>query len=147
SAPTRSSWSRTATRRSASRPSGRAWARPWDLPCRYSYGREPGLQIGLAICQTIAMAEYTPDTALIVVDVQNDFADEDGALYVRGAEDLIPAINREIERALEAGALVIYSRDWHPEHTPHFKDYGGVWPVRCVGCSRGAEFRPDLFVA
>jgi nicotinamidase/pyrazinamidase len=92
------------------------------------------------------MPEYSPSTALIVVDVQNDFADPDGSLYVAGAEDVIPAINREIERALESGAMVVYSRDHHPERTPHFQPDGGVWPVHCVGGSRGADFHQDLLV-
>ena len=93
------------------------------------------------------MADYGPTTALIVVDVQNDFADREGSLYVSGAESIVPAINREIEKALERGVLVVYSRDWHPERTPHFQVDGGVWPVHCVGGSRGAEFHPNLRIA
>ena len=31
-----------------------------------------------------------------------------------------------------AGALVVYTQDWHPEHTPHFAKDGGIWPVHCV---------------
>lgn len=87
---------------------------------------------------------YAPNVALIVVDVQNDFADPSGSLYVPGGEVLVEAINREIEKATEAGALVVYSRDWHPETTPHFQDHGGVWPVHCVGNTYGSEFHPDL---
>lgn len=45
------------------------------------------------------MVRYDAATALIVVDVQNDFADPAGSLYVRGSETLIPFINREIARA------------------------------------------------
>ncbi len=45
------------------------------------------------------MAGYDATTALIVVDLQNDFADPAGSLYVRGGEALIPFINREIARA------------------------------------------------
>ena len=56
-----------------------------------------------------------PDhTALIVVDVQNDFADPRGALYVRGGEEVLPVANAEIARARAAGALVVYTQDWHP---------------------------------
>ena len=92
------------------------------------------------------MTDYAGNVALLVVDVQNDFADLEGSLYVSGSEDLIPAMNREIEEATQAGALVVYSRDWHPETTPHFQAFGGVWPVHCVGGTRGAEFQPDLNV-
>src|SRR5438034_1084169 len=90
------------------------------------------------------MAEYEAHAALIVTDVQNDFADPGGSLYVQGGENLLPIVNREVEGAREAGALVVYSQDWHPASTPHFKKDGGVWPVHCVGGSWGAEFHPQL---
>jgi nicotinamidase/pyrazinamidase len=85
-------------------------------------------------------------TALIVVDVQNDFADPSGSLYVKGGEHVVALINAEVARALAAGSLVVYTRDWHPESTPHFQKDGGVWPVHCVMNSWGAEFHPDLLV-
>jgi nicotinamidase/pyrazinamidase len=93
------------------------------------------------------MVEYDSETALIVTDVQNDFADPGGSLYVQGGEDVVPLVNREIERAHEADALVVYSQDWHPEYTSHFQKDGGVWPVHCVGGSWGSEFHPDLQIA
>ena len=93
------------------------------------------------------MVEYDPSTALVVVDVQNDFADPDGSLYVRGGEEVVPVVNREIEQALGAGAPVLYTQDWHPESTPHFQKDGGIWPVHCVQGTWGANFHPDLKVA
>ncbi|MQA99796.1 MAG: isochorismatase family protein [Actinobacteria bacterium] len=87
---------------------------------------------------------YDADTALIVVDVQNDFADPGGNLYVRGGEEVIPVIDREIDRAVAAGALVVYTQDWHPPDTPHFEKDGGIWPVHCVKGTWGAELHPDL---
>jgi nicotinamidase/pyrazinamidase len=92
------------------------------------------------------MTRYDEKTALVVVDMQNDFADPKGSLYVQGGEALVDTINREIEAASRAGALVVYSRDWHPEVTPHFEKYGGVWPVHCVGGSWGSDFHPHLKV-
>ncbi|HXF56047.1 MAG TPA: isochorismatase family protein [Actinomycetota bacterium] len=92
------------------------------------------------------MATYDRKTALVVVDVQNDFAHPKGSLYVRGGEEVVPVVNREVERALEAGALVVYTQDWHPETTPHFEKDGGIWPVHCVQNTWGAEFHPDLKV-
>jgi nicotinamidase/pyrazinamidase len=89
---------------------------------------------------------YDAKTALLVVDVQNDFADPKGSLYVKEGENVVPVINREIERAQAAGALVVYTQDWHPEVTPHFQKYGGVWPVHCVRGSWGAAFAADLRV-
>jgi len=93
------------------------------------------------------MPRYDPHTALIVVDVQNDFADPKGALYVREGERVIPIANDEIARAREAGALVVYTQDWHPPTTPHFAKDGGTWPVHCVRDTWGAELHPDLDVA
>ena len=91
--------------------------------------------------------DYSPTTALIVVDVQNDFADPNGSLYVEGGETTIPLINEQITMARQAGATVVYTRDWHPESTPHFAKDGGIWPVHCVGDTWGAEFHPDLIVS
>jgi nicotinamidase/pyrazinamidase len=90
---------------------------------------------------------YDASTALLVVDVQNDFADPDGSLYVRDAESVIDIANAEIEAAQAAGALVVYTQDWHPPDTPHFAKDGGTWPVHCVGGTWGAELHPRLVVA
>jgi nicotinamidase/pyrazinamidase len=89
---------------------------------------------------------YDSSTALIVVDVQNDFADPGGSLYVSGGEEAIPFINEQIEAAAEAGATIVYTQDWHPPDTPHFIKDGGIWPVHCVNGTSGAEFHPDLDV-
>jgi nicotinamidase/pyrazinamidase len=90
---------------------------------------------------------YAPGTALLVVDVQNDFADPSGSLSVRDAELIIPVLNDEIRRATEAGCPVLYTQDWHPPDTPHFAKDGGTWPVHCVHDTWGAELHPDLVVA
>jgi nicotinamidase/pyrazinamidase len=93
------------------------------------------------------MSDYRPSTGLIVVDVQNDFADPTGGLYVHGGEDVVGRCNREIVRALAAESLVVYTQDWHPPTTPHFEKDGGVWPVHCVAGTWGAELHPRLLMA
>ncbi|MDQ3973224.1 MAG: isochorismatase family protein [Actinomycetota bacterium] len=90
--------------------------------------------------------DYDERTALLVVDVQNDFADPGGSLYVDGGEEVLRAANREIERAKQAGALVVYTQDWHPESTPHFQKDGGVWPTHCVQDTWGAQLHEALQV-
>lgn len=90
---------------------------------------------------------YTSDTALVVVDVQNDFADPDGGLYVSGGEEIVAPLNEEIASARSAGATIVYTQDWHPPTTPHFQKDGGVWPVHCVRDTWGAALHPDLDVA
>jgi len=56
-------------------------------------------------------ARYTATTALVVVDVQNDFADPKGSLYVAGAETILPLLNREIRRARSSQSLLVASQD------------------------------------
>ncbi|MGD2051708.1 MAG: isochorismatase family protein, partial [Acidimicrobiia bacterium] len=90
--------------------------------------------------------QYDPHTALVVVDVQNDFADPGGNLAVIDGAEVVPVINAEIARAQAAGGLVVYTADWHPESTPHFAKDGGIWPVHCVAGTWGAEFHPGLVV-
>lgn len=92
------------------------------------------------------MPDYDDRTALIVVDVQNDFADAKGSLYVPGGDLVVAVANREIAAARKAGALVVYSQDWHPQQTPHFATAGGIWPVHCVAGTWGADFAPGLLV-
>lgn len=96
---------------------------------------------------SVAFMRYGPGTALVVVDVQNDFADPAGGLSVRGGADIVPAVNAAIRAATDAGAFVAYTQDWHPAVTPHFAKDGGIWPVHCVGDTWGAELHPALAVA
>jgi nicotinamidase/pyrazinamidase len=92
------------------------------------------------------MSGYDRSSALVVADVQNDFADPAGSLSVRGGDAIVPAVNREVAAARESGALVIYTQDWHPESTPHFAKDGGIWPVHCVAGTWGAELYPALTI-
>jgi nicotinamidase/pyrazinamidase len=90
------------------------------------------------------MQRYGPGTALVVVDVQNDFADPAGSLSVAGGDTIIVTVNREIEMARTNGAIVVATQDWHPESTPHFAKDGGSWPVHCVADTWGAALHPAL---
>ncbi len=92
------------------------------------------------------MVTFDRETALIVVDVQNDFADPAGSLAVRDGALIIPGLNETVRAADAAGAFVVYTQDWHPESTPHFAKDGGIWPVHCVMETWGAELHPDLAV-
>lgn len=87
---------------------------------------------------------FDSTTALVVVDMQHDFADPAGSLYVAGGEQVLPGIVELIDNTLAAGGLVVYTQDWHPAHTPHFAADGGIWPVHCVMGTPGAEFVPGL---
>ena len=90
------------------------------------------------------MFRYDPQTALVVVDVQNDFADPNGALSIASGERVVERVNDEIAMAVGAGSTVTFTQDWHPETTPHFAKDGGIWPVHCVADTWGAELHPAL---
>lgn len=98
----------------------------------------------MAVMPEAPRSDYDSTTALLVVDVQNDFAHPDGNLYVPGGDLAVEAVNREIETAASGGAMIVYTQDWHPPSTPHFEKDGGIWPTHCVRDTWGAEFHPEL---
>ncbi|WP_045878265.1 isochorismatase family protein [Pseudofrankia sp. DC12] len=91
-------------------------------------------------------AGYGPGVALLVIDLQNDFATPGGSLYVRGGEEIVDAVNAQAAVAVGAGSPVFWTQDWHPEVTPHFVTAGGIWPPHCVAGTPGADFHPDARV-
>jgi nicotinamidase/pyrazinamidase len=82
-------------------------------------------------------------SALLVVDVQNDFC-PGGALAVSAGDKVVAPLNRMIEWTAKEGGPIYASRDWHTPQTSHFKAYGGTWPVHCVQGTPGADFHPAL---
>lgn len=90
------------------------------------------------------MQPFDARTALIVVDVQNDFADPAGSLRVPGGDEVVAPIDALVTDAVEKGAAVIYTQDWHPPVTPHFAKDGGLWPDHCIQGTWGAELHPGL---
>jgi nicotinamidase/pyrazinamidase len=91
-------------------------------------------------------SRYGPGTALIVVDMQNDFVHPDGSLYVQGGAEVVEVVNAEIVTARREGSPIVYTQDWHPPDTPHFVDLGGTWPPHCVRDTWGAQLHDDLDV-
>src|SRR5437773_3620435 len=79
------------------------------------------------------------DTALILVDIQNDFCPQ-GALAVNEGDQVVPIVNRLIPEF----PLVISTQDWHPANHISFKERGGPWPPHCVQGTQGADLHPDL---
>ncbi|AWS00140.1 cysteine hydrolase family protein [Metallosphaera hakonensis] len=79
-------------------------------------------------------------TAVIVVDMQNDFVRKEGKLYVPQAESTLAPIKRILKRARDAGAHVIYTQDWHMKDDPEFK----IWGEHAVAGSWGAEIVEEL---
>jgi hypothetical protein len=101
-----------------------------------------------------------PRSALLVIDVQNDFCQPNGSLLVSGGAEIIPGIN-DLRKRMHFD-VVAHSRDFHPaEHSsfqcnnpgsPMFAaiKIGNVmqmmWPRHCVQGTWGSEFHPDLLV-
>jgi nicotinamidase/pyrazinamidase len=95
------------------------------------------------------------DTALIVIDVQNDFC-PGGHLAVGGGDEVVPVINA---MAPDFEHLIL-TQDWHPAHHSSFATshpgkqpfetvtmpYGPqtLWPDHCIQGSAGASFHPNL---
>jgi nicotinamidase/pyrazinamidase len=95
------------------------------------------------------------DTALIVIDVQNDFC-PGGALAVTEGDQIVPGINA----LMAESAAVILTQDWHPgDHSSFASQHAGrapmesiemeygdqvLWPDHCVQGTDGAAFHPDL---
>ncbi|MBI5327178.1 MAG: nicotinamidase [Deltaproteobacteria bacterium] len=82
-------------------------------------------------------------SALVIIDVQNDFC-PGGALPVPEGDKVVPVLNKYIKMFQKAGLVIYASRDWHPEKTQHFKQFGGLWPPHCIQGTKGAEFHPGL---
>ena len=80
------------------------------------------------------------EAALLIIDVQNDFAKPGGKLYAEGAEKIIQPIKRLLEDARRAGATIIYTQDWHTKDDPEFR----IWGEHTVAGSLGAEIVDEL---
>lgn len=96
-----------------------------------------------------------PDTALIIIDVQNDFCPS-GALAVTDGDAVVPVINQLQDRY----ATRVLTQDWHPADHSSFADnhadaepfsvidapYGPqvLWPRHCVQGTAGAAFHTGL---
>lgn len=89
------------------------------------------------------------NTALIVVDMQNDFCHEDGALYSEASEAAIDPTTTLIENAQDAGAAVVYTRDVHAEdqfeETENYDEFAR-WGEHVVRGTWGAELVDALDV-
>ncbi len=79
-------------------------------------------------------------TALIVVDMQNDFVKEGGTLIVPDAEGTIPAIQNLLRLARESGMKVVFSQDTHTEGDPEWN----IWPEHAREGSWGWEIVEEL---
>ncbi|MEZ3162417.1 isochorismatase family cysteine hydrolase [Halorubrum sp. RMP-47] len=88
-------------------------------------------------------------TAVVVVDMQNGFCHPDGSLYAEPSEAAIEPVTALVDRAREAGASVVYTRDVHPPEQfdeTHYYDEFDRWGEHVVEGSWDAELVADLDV-
>lgn len=95
------------------------------------------------------------DTALLMIDIQNDFC-PGGALAVGDGDAVVPVVNALQDRF----SVRVLTQDWHPaDHASFAANHEGaepfsmtempygpqvLWPVHCVQGSEGAAFHRDL---
>ena len=79
-------------------------------------------------------------TALVVVDMQNDFVSEGGGLLVPDAEATIPAVRALLELARAHGMRVVYCQDTHRDRDPEWR----IWPEHAREGSWGWEIVDEL---
>lgn len=80
------------------------------------------------------------ETAVIVVDMQNDFIKEGGSLVVPAASETIPNIQRLLKKAREADVQIVYTKDTQIPGDPEFD----IWPEHCLVDSWGWEIIDEL---
>ncbi len=80
------------------------------------------------------------ESALVVIDVQNDFANPSGKLYAKGAEKVIQPIKKLLAKARSAGATIIFTQDWHIKGDPEFE----IWGEHTLANTWGAEIVDEL---
>jgi nicotinamidase-related amidase len=79
-------------------------------------------------------------TALVVIDMQNDFVKPGGSLLVPDAEATVPIIKGLLELARSSGMRVVYSQDTHREGDREWE----IWPEHCREGTRGWEIVAEL---
>ncbi len=71
-------------------------------------------------------------TALIIVDMQNDFVSPKGKLFVPSAPETVPRIKKLLEEARRHGVMTVFTKDTHYPGDPEFSIWGehvvkGTW--------------------
>ncbi len=100
-----------------------------------------GKQVNVPSIKIVSSIRLPADrTAVIVVDMQNDFVKPQGKLYVPSAEQTVPKIRLLLDNARKHRVMVVYTKDTHypgdPEHS--------IWGQHVVKGSWGWEIVDEL---
>jgi len=85
----------------------------------------------------------TEKSALVIVDVQNDFL-PGGALPVPNGDLVTEPLNNYISFFKKKNLPIFATKDWHPRNHISFRDRGGPWPPHCIQHTTGAEISGKL---
>ncbi|MEN3045476.1 MAG: isochorismatase family cysteine hydrolase [Candidatus Hydrothermales bacterium] len=80
------------------------------------------------------------ESALIIVDMQNDFVDEKGALFVPDAKETVPVIKNLINKARKSGVKIFFTQDYHEEEDIEFP----IWGKHAVKDSWGSDIIDEI---
>lgn len=78
---------------------------------------------------------FEAESALLVIDMLNDFIEDGGSLVVPGARRIVPRLARILAGAREQGIPVIYITDSHREDDHEFR----YWPAHAVSDTWGGR--------
>lgn len=93
--------------------------------------------------QTLLHSNLLSMKSLVIVDLQKDFYDPQGSMYVAGAE----ALPARVAAMLPSFDYVFFTLDWHPLDHCSFTAQGGPWPVHCLSHSWGASLPDEVLKA
>ncbi|OLQ15012.1 Pyrazinamidase/nicotinamidase [Symbiodinium microadriaticum] len=99
----------------------------------------------------VSVPSLGKDDALIVIDMQADFVPKDassnpngGRFGVAEGANVIPLISSLVDSAVNVGATICATRDYHPHDHCSFFTAGGPFPPHCLQGSQGSEFHPRI---
>lgn len=85
-------------------------------------------------------ADFAKHSALLIIDMLNDFLEEEGSLVVPDAKRIVPRVKQLLQKARQQGIPVIYISDSHREDDREFQ----YWPPHAVSDTWGGRVIDEL---
>ncbi|MCS6785089.1 MAG: cysteine hydrolase [Candidatus Caldarchaeum sp.] len=92
------------------------------------------------IPKPVPVAIESSTSALLIVDMQNDFCDPKGKLFVPASVSTVQPLKNLLSKARKAGVRVFYTQDWHGPNDPEF----AIWGEHALAGTWGAEILDQL---